>query len=137
MGSLFGKMDPTGVPIIDAVILNDESKIRSHLTPAEVNQVDAKTKNTAMHIIAKLGHYKYPPAGVPSLLIDSGISIDAKNGDGQTALEISLLSGWQKIAYLLLDRGADRSVVTQSTVSRITCPDCKRVVREYNLAQSA
>lgn len=135
MGNLFGKMDPTGVPIIDAVIDNNEQEIRKYLSASEINKIDSK-QNTAMHVIAKLGHYKYPPAAVPTLLIDSGININAKNGDGLTALEISLLSGWQKIAYLLLDRGADKSVVTQSTVSRITCPDCKKVVREYQLAQS-
>ena len=55
--------------------------------------------NGALHIIAKEGHYKFPPSGIPKLLIDSGIDINAKNSNGATALEISLLSGWQKVLY--------------------------------------
>ena len=57
--------------------------------------------NGALHIIAKEGHYKFPPSGIPKLLIDSGIDINAKNSNGATALEISLLSGWQKVLHLL------------------------------------
>lgn len=41
----------------------------------------------------RLGHYQFPPQGIPKLLIDSGIDINAKNNDGQSPLEISLLSG--------------------------------------------
>ena len=39
----------------------------------------------------------------------------------------------QKISMLLLDSGADKSVVTESVKNRITCPDCKRVVKQYSL----
>ena len=34
---------------------------------------------------------------------------------------------------LLLESGADKSVVTESVKNRITCPDCKRVVKQYSL----
>lgn len=138
----FGKDNTpsSGVPLIDAIRSRDESLIRSILSknPKDVNAVDPSTGQNAMHIIASRnqGHYKFPPEGIPKYLIDSGININAKDNTGKTALEISLLSGWQKISYLLLDAGADRSVVTAQTVAAITCPDCKRVVREYKLAQS-
>lgn len=91
--------------------------------------------NNAMHIIAKKGHYQFPPSEIPKTLIDGGLNINAKNKDNKTSLEISLLSGWQKISMLLLDNNADRSVVTKDVVSRLTCPDCKRVVKEYELAK--
>ena len=86
-----------------------------------------------MHWIAEKGHYQYPPSGIPKLLVDSGLDLNARNPAGSTALEISLLKGWQKIAMLLLDSGADRTVVTESVKSRLTCPDCKKVVRDYRL----
>ena len=138
----FGKDNTpaSGVPLIDAIRSRDENAIRSILTssPKNVNAVDPATGQNAMHIIASrsMGHYKFPPDGIPKLLISSGLDLNAKDKSGKTALEISLLSGWQKISYLLLDAGADRSVVTQETVAAITCPDCKRVVREYKLAQT-
>jgi ankyrin repeat protein len=57
--------------------------------------------NGPLHVIARIGHYKYPPAGIPKLLIDSGVDVNAKNHNGATALDISLLSGWQKV-YIAL-----------------------------------
>jgi ankyrin repeat protein len=105
----------------------------SAATKEVVNAREETTGKNAMHYIAKKGHYQYPPEGIPTLLIDKGIDINAKDGDGRTSLEISLLSGWQKIAILLLDKGADKSVVTSEVKNRITCPDCKRVVKTYSL----
>lgn len=130
----FSKPDPTGVEIIDAVLNKDVSKIESILKQGSsaLNKRDNQGRN-ALHLISKLGHYKYPPTEIPKKLIENGIDLNAKDGFGQTALEISLLSGWQKLAMLYLDNGADRSVVTSDVVQRITCPDCKRVVREYKL----
>ena len=128
------KEESSGIPIIDAVISKNIELIRSMDSSSDaINQVDPTTGNNALHIIAKKGHYQYPPQEIPKLLIEKGIDINRKNLNDKTALEISLLSGWQKISMLLLDNGADRSVVTQDVVSKITCPDCKRVVREYNL----
>jgi len=128
------KVESLGIPIIDAVLSKNIELIKSMDSNSDViNQVDPATGNNALHIIAKKGHYQYPPQEIPKLLIEKGIDINRKNLNDKTALEISLLSGWQKISMLLLDNGADRSVVTQDVVSKITCPDCKRVVREYNL----
>lgn len=132
--SLFGgKNEPTNVPIIDAVLSKNKDTIVATLARSSINEKDPTTGNNAMHFISKKGHYQFPPADIPTLLIDRGIDINATNGENKTALEISLLSGWQKIAMLLLDRGADRSVVTESVKSKITCPDCKRVVKTYSL----
>lgn len=135
LSNLFGSDAPSGIRIIDAIKKKDQAEITAVIAQgaASVNEKDPATGNTAMHVIAKKGHYEFPPASIPASLIDGGIDINAKNNDKQTALEISLLSGWQKISMLLLDRGADRSVVTQEVKSRITCPDCKRVVQTYKL----
>ncbi len=126
--------EETGVPIIDAVLCRNIDTITAALArdPTAINQKDQNGSN-AMHIIAKQGHYKFPPDEIPKLLIENKINVDERDSNGQTPLEISLLSGWQKIAMLLLDNGADRSVVTDSVKSRITCPDCKRVVKQYSL----
>jgi ankyrin repeat protein len=136
----FDKQDsPTGVAIIDAVGSRSVESVEAVLSRNRpnisriVNERSPMNNDNAMHIIARKGHYKYPPMVIPKLLVDSGIDINATDGNGETALEISLLSGWQKIAMLLLDSGADRSVVTDSVKQRIRCPDCKRVVREYGL----
>jgi len=122
------------VPIIDAVNTKNKNLIQQLISEGKLNDVDSNG-NTAMHIIAKKGHYQYPPADIPKMLIDGGIDINKKNNEQRTALEISLLSGWQKISYLLLDANADRTVVTKEVVDRITCPDCKKLVREYKLIQ--
>ena len=129
------KQVETGIPIIDAVLTRNLDTVTAVLSrdPTSVNAKAEETGSNAMHIIAKQGHYKFPPEGIPKTLIDYKININEKNNDNKTALEISLLSGWQKIAMLLLDNGADRSVVTNDIKQRITCPDCKRVVKQYNL----
>ena len=132
-----GPPEPSGSAVIDAVLANKSDALKASIVrkPESVNERD-KNGNTAMHLIAKLGHYKFPPepdSSMPKMLIAAKIDLNAKNKDNRTALEISLLSGWQRISYLLLESGADRSVVTQDVKSKITCPDCKRVVREYQL----
>ena len=119
--------------LLAAVQEKSEEKVRTLLSQkADVNSADPKIGN-AMHWIAEKGHHQYPPAGIPKLLIDSGLDVNAKNPAGSTALEISLQKGWQNIAMLLLDNGAERSVVNDAVKSRITCPDCKKVVRDYKL----
>ena len=137
---LFPKDDiRTGIAIIDAVKSRNMDTIGAVVSRAAgnravaVNEKDPATGDNSMHYISRKGHYQFPPAIIPTYLIDSGIDINATNGDNQTALEISLLSGWQKIAMLLLDRGADTSVVTADVKAKIRCPDCKRVVKSYNL----
>jgi hypothetical protein len=137
---LFPKDDSrTGVAIIDAVKSRNMDTIEAVLARAAgnrafaVNEKDPATGDNVMHYISRKGHYAFPPMKIPTYLIDAGIDINATNADNQTALEIALLSGWQKIAMLLLDRGADKSVVTADVKSRIRCPDCKRVVKDNNL----
>lgn len=129
--------EPSGSAVIDAVLAKQPATLKATLVRGKdaANEKDA-AGNNAMHIIAKKGHYQFPPEAadsIPKLLIGAGIDLNAKNNENRTALEISLLSGWQRIAYLLLNSGADRTVVTQEVKSRITCPDCKRVVKEYSL----
>jgi hypothetical protein len=34
------------------------------------------------------GHYKYPPAEIPALLIQSGANLEAKDSNGRTALQV-------------------------------------------------
>jgi hypothetical protein len=34
-----------------------------------------------MHVIAKRGHYEFPPADLPAFLIDAGIDINAAADD--------------------------------------------------------
>jgi len=119
----------TGIPIIDAVNSRSSATVAAVLARGDarktVNERDAEGNN-ALHLIAKRGHYKFPPEAkdsVPNLLLNAGIEINAKTQKtNKTALEIALLSGWQRIAMLLLDKGADRSVVTSAVKSAITCP---------------
>lgn len=126
--------EETGVAIIDAVLSKNLDTVKANVArnPDSINDKTSDGAN-AMHLIAKLGHYKYPPDDIPKFLIDSKLNINEKNNEGKTALVISLLSGWQKISMLLLDNGADTSGVTNEVKQKITCPDCKRVVRQYNL----
>jgi len=135
----FAAPEPTGSALIDAVLTRQAASVTAVLARGgkdAANEREASTGNNALHIIARQGHYKFPPedaTSIPRLLIDAGLDINARNKEGKTPLEISLLSGWQRIAYLLLEKGADRSVVNDGVKSKISCPDCKRVVKEYNL----
>jgi ankyrin repeat protein len=88
--------------------------------------------DTPMLYIAKQGHRKYPPAEIPLTLIKAGADLEATNKSGQTPLQVSLMSGWQDIASLLIDNGADSTKVAEIK-GRITCPDCKRVLASYKL----
>ncbi len=47
-------------------------------------------------------------------------------------VQVSLLAGWQNIAELLIKSGASTAGVA-SIKARLTCPDCKRLVAQYNL----
>lgn len=91
---------PIGVAIIDAVESQNEDSLKALLSnggsnKSIINERDPATGNNGMHIIAKKGHYKYPPGNIPKALIAGGIDINAKNLKGESPLEISLLSGWQ------------------------------------------
>lgn len=134
----FAAPEPSGSATIDAVLSKQPATLQANLARGGKDSANERDSdgNNAMHLIAKKGHYQYPPepeGSIPKMLIAAKIDINARNKDNRTALELSLLSGWQRIAYLLLESGADRSVVTQEVKSKITCPDCKRVVKEYQL----
>jgi hypothetical protein len=45
---------------------------------------------------------------------------------------VSLLSGWQNIAELLIASGASGAGVG-AIKDKVTCPDCKRVIANHNL----
>lgn len=99
---------------------------------ADLNEVNADGE-TPLTFIAKEGHYKYPPSEIPEALIQAGANIEAKDRNGNTPLEISLLSGWQNIAELMLKHEAKTGGVA-SISTRVTCPVCKRMIAVYNLA---
>ena len=101
------EVSPTGVVIIDAIQTQSEDSVKSVMAATSfsktmINDREPETGNNAMHIIAKRGHYKYPPAQIPKMLVDGGIDIDARNAKGETPLEISLLSGWQVIRFTVM-----------------------------------
>ena len=83
--------------LLEAVKSRNEAQVKELVASKSALSDLDESGNGALHIIAKEGHYKFPPAGIPKILIDSGIDINSKNSNGATALEISLLSGWQKV----------------------------------------
>lgn len=94
----------SGESLLEAVKNFDRNRIKELVTMSGASSSMAETDsmgNGPLHIIARIGHYKYPPAGIPKLLIESGIDVNAKNHNGATALDISLLSGWQKVPIVL------------------------------------
>ncbi|GLC35235.1 hypothetical protein PLESTB_000587000 [Pleodorina starrii] len=98
---------------------------------ADVNERDA-AGDTPLLMIARQGHYKYPPSEIPAALVKAGADMEAKDKNGLTALQVSLLAGWQNISELLIKSGASTAGVA-SIKARLTCPDCKRLVAQYNL----
>jgi ankyrin repeat protein len=53
-----------------------------------VYAVAACAGDTPLLYIAREGHYKYPPAEIPALLIQSGANMEAKDSAGRTALQV-------------------------------------------------
>jgi hypothetical protein len=123
-------------PLWSALEKLDEQGVRAALkSGASPDEPSPITKETPLVMIAKRGgHYRYPPGGIPTALIDAGADLEAKDPEtGNTAFELSLLRGWQNVGYLLLDRGAKTSGVNDALKARLTCPDCKRLVAEKGL----
>ncbi|GAX73485.1 hypothetical protein CEUSTIGMA_g937.t1 [Chlamydomonas eustigma] len=100
-------------------------------TGADLNERDVNG-DTPLLYISRAGHYKFPPAEIPSVLVKGGADMEAQDSKGMTALQVSLLSGWQNIAELLIMSGASTTGVP-AIKSRLTCPDCRRIVSKYNL----
>lgn len=111
MGSSQGSTAKSDSGLLEAVRSFDTNRIQVLVKLPESKTYLAETDNEgngALHLIAKVGHYKYPPAGIPKLLIESGIDVNAKNSNGATALEISLLTGWQKVRVESLFRSLSK-----------------------------
>uniref|UniRef100_A0A0G4HAN4 Uncharacterized protein n=1 Tax=Chromera velia CCMP2878 TaxID=1169474 RepID=A0A0G4HAN4_9ALVE len=126
--------DPSLSPLWNAVNRLDGDEVRRLLSQRQV-LIDTDERNpegdTPLLYIARKGHYKYPPEEIPLALIDAGADMEARSrSDGLTALQISLKSGWQNIAEVLLQNGA-RSDPKQVEPIRdqITCPDCKTIAK--------
>lgn len=98
---------------------------------ANPNERDAGG-DTPLLLIARAGHYKYPPSEIPAALVKGGADMETTDKSGLTALQVSLLAGWQNIAELLIKSGASTAGVP-AIKARLTCPDCKRLVAQYNL----
>ena len=62
---MFTKGEPTGVEIIDGIQTKDLNVITQIIAKGR-EYVNAKDNagNNAMHIIAKQGHYKFPPSKI-------------------------------------------------------------------------
>jgi len=48
-----------------------------------------------MLFIAREGHYKYPPSEIPALLVSKGADLEAKDGNGRTALQVGGEGVWR------------------------------------------
>lgn len=74
------------------------SALRMNLVPADGCTLLGCRSSSAMlqHLTSCLvclrslpaGHYKYPPAEIPTLLIQSGANLEAKDSKGRTALQV-------------------------------------------------
>jgi hypothetical protein len=75
---------PRAPELIDAVLTTEIDEVLRVLddADADVNATDGEG-NTALHVVAKLGHRTYPPAGIPRLLLDRGADVHARNDDGK------------------------------------------------------
>mmetsp|Transcript_26335 Transcript_26335/g.71258 ORF Transcript_26335/g.71258 Transcript_26335/m.71258 type:complete len:203 (+) Transcript_26335:50-658(+) len=131
--ALFAPVEPGTSPMWASILKLDSDGMRLCMKNGANANERGPTGETPLLYIAKEGHYKYPPQEIPQMLIDMGADLEQKNSQNLTALEVSLLSGWQNIAELLLKAGANTSGVP-SIAPRVTCPDCKRLIAQYNLA---
>lgn len=128
----FQQVDPSLPPLWQAVSKLDKSGVEAAIRAgADVNARNP-SGDTPLLLIAREGHYKYPPSEIPLALIQAGADLEAKDGQGRTALQVALLSGWQNIAELLIKSKAQTNGVAAIKGS-VTCPDCKRIIAQYSL----
>ncbi|GFR45160.1 hypothetical protein Agub_g6544 [Astrephomene gubernaculifera] len=133
VSAMFSQPEPGLTPLWAAVKRLDLSAVKAALNSgASPDERDATSGDTPLLMIARAGHYKYPPSEIPAALVRAGADLEARDKAGLTALQISLLSGWQNIAELLISSGASTAGVAE-VKPRLTCPDCKRLVAKYNL----
>jgi ankyrin repeat protein len=64
---------------------------------------------SALHHAARAGHI-----GVANALLDGGANVDLRSGDGSTPLVLSLLNGQYDVAMVLIERGADPNIATET-----------------------
>ncbi|KXZ54040.1 hypothetical protein GPECTOR_5g15 [Gonium pectorale] len=131
--ALFSATEPGLSPLWTGLRKLDLGAVSAALrSGADPNEREPGSGDTPLLMIARAGHYKYPPAEIPAALVKAGADMEVKDKSGLTALQVSLLSGWQNIAELLINSGASTSGVA-AIKGRLTCPDCKRIVAQYNL----
>ncbi|KAF5843676.1 hypothetical protein DUNSADRAFT_10851 [Dunaliella salina] len=146
--ALFAPVEPGTSPMWASILKLDSTGMSLCMKNGANANERGPTGETPLLYISREGHYKYPPQEIPKMLIDMGADLEQRNAQDLTALEVSLLSGWQNIAggllvllyedmlqdkELLLKAGASTSGVP-SIAPRVTCPDCKRLIAQYNLA---
>ncbi|KAG1672358.1 hypothetical protein FOA52_010976 [Chlamydomonas sp. UWO 241] len=125
-------VDPSTSPLWTAIMKLDLGGVKAAIsTGGNLNETNANG-DTPLLYIARQGHYKYPPADIPRALCVGGANKEAVDKQGMTALQVSLIAGWQNISYELINQGASTASVP-AIKGRLTCPDCKRLVAEYNL----
>ena len=93
---------------IKAVKDRDGAKVTSVLEAAGSTVGSAKetgTGNSALHLVALDRDYSWL-----SFLLGKGLKVDARNGEGQSALAIAAQLGWVEGAQLLAQRGAAMAV---------------------------
>jgi ankyrin repeat protein len=83
---------------------------------ADIGSVaDSPEKETALHLATRA---YIPRPSFISLLLDRGADVNAKNGDGKTALHLAAMRGRETVFRILLKHGADSSVkITTSIIN--------------------
>ncbi|KAG2498660.1 hypothetical protein HYH03_003406 [Edaphochlamys debaryana] len=133
VSAAMSKPEPAQSPLWTGLKKLDLGAVQTAIrSGADLNEREVGSGDTPLLMIARQGHYKYPPAEIPAALVKAGADMEAKDGKGMTALQVSLLAGWQNIAELLIKSGASTAGVA-AVKPRLTCPDCKRLVAQYNL----
>mmetsp|Transcript_23454 Transcript_23454/g.51493 ORF Transcript_23454/g.51493 Transcript_23454/m.51493 type:complete len:201 (-) Transcript_23454:240-842(-) len=124
--------EPGASPLWTAIKRIDLTAVNAAITAnTYLNERDSRG-DTPLIYVAREGHYKYIPSEIPAALIRGGADLEARDSKGLSALQVSLLSGWYHTAELLISSRASTAGVA-AIKSRVTCPDCKRLIARYNL----
>ena len=85
----FQTVDATLPPLWQALLKLDLAGVQSAIRAGQDLNQRSSSNDTPMLHIAREGHYKYPPGEIPSLLIQSGADLEAKDNNDRTALQVS------------------------------------------------